>query len=114
MGPDEDEIERELKLAHVDMYNKSLTEREKRKRQADTASSQYWMMCAYLLASAVLPNSMASSQGSRDSVVHACIYVIHGSAVCVHVRPDTLCAHGDIYHFMCSAAMKRKSTTEEK
>lgn len=31
VGTDEEEVERELKLAHVDIYNKGLSEREKRK-----------------------------------------------------------------------------------
>lgn len=32
VGPDEEEAERVLKLAHIDMYNKRLREREKRKK----------------------------------------------------------------------------------
>lgn len=32
VAPDDDELEKTLKLAQVDMYNKGLTEREKRKR----------------------------------------------------------------------------------
>ena len=32
VGADEDDVEKELKLAHVDIYNKGLIEREKRKR----------------------------------------------------------------------------------
>jgi transcriptional adapter 2-beta len=32
IGADEEEVERELKLAHIDMYNKGIVEREKRKR----------------------------------------------------------------------------------
>ena len=32
VGADEEEVERELKLAHIDIYNKGLTERERRKR----------------------------------------------------------------------------------
>ena len=32
VGAEEEEVERELKLAHIDIYNKGLIEREKRKR----------------------------------------------------------------------------------
>ena len=31
MTPDDDELDKALKLSHVDMYNKKVTEREKRK-----------------------------------------------------------------------------------
>ena len=38
IGADDDEVEKELKLAHVDIYNKGLSEREKRKRYVDSIS----------------------------------------------------------------------------
>ena len=64
VGADEEEVERELKLAHVDIYNKGLIEREKRKRCALSIDSSD---CVFKCVSfAVLPSSMDLLLGSRD------------------------------------------------
>ena len=68
MGADEDEVERSLKLALVDIYNKGLTEREKRKRYVRCVHST--SMCIFIVSfPSALLNSTVSLQGSRDSVV---------------------------------------------
>ena len=40
VNTDDDEVEKSLKLAHIDMYNKRLRERDKRKTLAQKISTQ--------------------------------------------------------------------------
>jgi transcriptional adapter 2-beta len=62
VGADEEEIERELKLAHIDIYNKGLTEREKRK----SIAKQHGLIAGKQKLSAMKRKSTKEEKRLRD------------------------------------------------
>lgn len=98
IGADEEEVERELKLAHIDIYNKGLVEREKRKRYVQI---EWWTVCSCFKS--VLFCSVAKQHGLIAGKQR--LSGRHSMTVCVCVVTLLL----PLY-----TAMKRKLSKEDK